>query len=134
MDLSPGGIGYWVSSNHCRGQSIQSRGARSKSRGAKVYFIDFSPEKHAVHDAITSIYNSLMQSKIIGVASSKLLFWSISVIISNIILLILARESGEALQAQWGSELRPGSQNVFRFYIASNPPKAVKNIIWLINL
>jgi len=32
------------SSSQCRRQSIQSRGPKSKSRGAK-FFIDFSPKK-----------------------------------------------------------------------------------------
>jgi len=68
-------------------------------------------EKHAVHNAITSINNSLMQSKIIiiGVASSELLIRSISVIISNKILLISARGSGGVVQASpvgSGAELR----------------------------
>jgi len=46
-----------------------------------------------------------------------------------------ARGYGGALQApQWGLGQSPGSQNILRFYIASNPTKMVKNSIWLINL
>jgi len=60
----------------CRGQSIRSRGAKSKSRGAKVFLLIFALKKHAVHNAITNINNFVMQSEIIliGVTSSKLLF------------------------------------------------------------
>jgi len=61
---------------------------------------------------------------------------SISVINSNKMLLISARGVWGALQAlpQWGLGWRPGSQSLFRFYIALNASKAVRNIIWLINL
>jgi len=57
----------------CRRQSIQSRGAKSKSRGPKFLLI-LDLKKHAVHNVITSINNSLqVQSEIIliGVTSSE---------------------------------------------------------------
>jgi len=43
----------WALEKQCRRQSIQSRGAKSESRGAKDFFIDFSPAK-TLHNAITS--------------------------------------------------------------------------------
>jgi len=59
----------------CRRQSIQSRGAKAKSRGPK-FFLILALKRHAVHNAITSINKSLKQSKVIlvGVTSSELLF------------------------------------------------------------
>jgi len=60
-------------------------------------------KKHAVRNVITSKNNSLMQSKIILIGVTykfRIAFsGSISVIISNKLLLILARGSGRALQA-----------------------------------
>jgi len=35
---------------------------------------------------------------------------------------------------QRGLALNPESQNIFKFYLTSNPSKAVKSIIWLISL
>jgi len=81
-------------------------------------------KKHAIHSAITSINNSLMQSKIIF-TSSELLFPELSVIMSNKILLISASGFGGALQDP-PCGVRAGTQSIFRFYIASNPSKAVK--------
>jgi len=79
--------------NQCRRQSIRSRGPK--------FFIDFSPGKTCVHNAITgtSINNSLMHSEIrlIGVASSKLLFPEHLCNYSNKVLLISARGSEGAL-------------------------------------
>jgi len=50
--------------------------AKSKSRGGQSFSLILALKKHAVHNAITCIYNSLMKSKIIliGVTSSELLF------------------------------------------------------------
>jgi len=48
----------------CRRQSIQNRGQNLKVGVPKI-FIDFSLKKHVVHNAITSINNSLMQAEII---------------------------------------------------------------------
>jgi len=87
-------------SKQCRRQSIQIRGAKSKSGGPKFLLI-LTLKNLAVYYAITSINNSLMQSKIIliGVTSQNCFFCSISVIISNKVLFISVRGSGEALQA-----------------------------------
>jgi len=50
-------------------------------------------------------------------------------------MLISARGSEGALQAPpVGSGAKQQKQSIFRFYIASNPSKVVKNIISLINL
>jgi len=59
----------------CLRQSIQSRRPNLKVGGPKFLLI-LALKKHAVHSAIASINNSLMQSKIIliAVTSSKLLF------------------------------------------------------------
>jgi len=56
-------------------------------------------EKHAVHNAIASINNSLVKSEIIliGITIQNCFYQSISVIISNKILLISARGFGGAL-------------------------------------
>jgi len=60
---------------------------------------------------------------------------SICVIISNKTLLISEKGLGERIKLlQWGPGRNPGSQSIFRFYIASNHSNAIKNIIWLINL
>jgi len=108
------------SGQRCRRQSIQSReatskskGAKSKSRGAK-FFIEFSPEKHALCNAITSINNSLMQSKIIliGVTSSELRSVSeqaISVIISNKIPYCLFQQGGLGERCKLPSGIRGGA-------------------------
>jgi len=65
-----------VSRRQWRRQTIQSNGNKSKSRGGQSFISILALKKHAVHNAIASINNSLMQSKIIliGVTSSKLLF------------------------------------------------------------
>jgi len=56
-------------------RAFKVRGTKLKVGGPK-FFIYFSPEKHAEHNAITSMNNSLMHLKIIliDVTSSELLF------------------------------------------------------------
>jgi len=68
----------------CGRQSIQSRGGgggrnipkKARGGGQSFFLLIFALKKHAVHNAITSIINCLMQLKIIliGVPSSELLF------------------------------------------------------------
>jgi len=61
----------------CWRQSIQSRGPNLKVRRSSFLFLlILALKKHAVRNAITSINNSLLKSKIIliGVTSSELLF------------------------------------------------------------
>jgi len=67
--------------------------------GGQIFLLILALEKHAVHNAITSINNSLMQSEIIllVVAIQNCFSWSISVIISNKILPVSARGSGGTL-------------------------------------
>jgi len=77
----------------CRRQSIQSRGTKSKSRGPKFLLI-LALEKHAVHNAVTSINTSLMQSEI-GCYKFKIAFSEAFLELFR--LLISAKGSGGAL-------------------------------------
>jgi len=56
-------------------RAFKVKGPKLKVGGSKFLLI-LALKKHAVHNAITSINNSIMQSKIIliGVTSSELLF------------------------------------------------------------
>jgi len=112
--------------------------------GAKFFLLTWALEKHAVHNVVTSINNSLMQSEnwqvqncfsrsiSVIIQVQNCFSRSISVIISNKVLHISARRSRGALYAlPVGCPRRIlGSQRIFRFYIASNLSKTVKNIIW----
>jgi len=96
-------ISYWT---NARARAFEVR------RGRQSFLSILAPEKHAVHNAITNLNNSLMQSEIIliGVTQQEGL--------------------GERCElSKWGSRRSHGSQTFSRFYIASNPSKAVKNIV-----
>jgi len=79
-----------------------------------------------------------MQSKIIliGVTSLDFAFFGAFLILFQIKYCLFQQGvlEGRCKLPQWGPGRSPGSQSIFWFYIASNPSKAVKNIIWLINL
>jgi len=93
-------------------------------------------KKYAEHNTITSINNSLMQSKIIliDIQVQNCFFEHVCNYFKKI---------AYFSKGVWGSAISspsgvrggvPEAKAFLGFYIASNPSKAVKNIIWLINL
>jgi len=72
-------------------RAFKVRGPNLKVGRPKFFLLIKALKKHAVHNAIASINNSFMQPKIILIGVTRLVqncfFWSISVIISNNILL-----------------------------------------------